>query len=487
LPPILANYYLTYKCNSRCTYCDIPIKPENIPIKETAPELIIENLAALKRLGVKVVDFTGGEPLMYRHLPKVLKAAKEMGFFVSIANTGTLYARWAKEIAGLVDDLKFSLSTVDPAAYKAERGIDGFSKVIDSIKLAKSLGEQPSIIATATPESIWGIEKVVKLAQELGVVVLLGPVFDYSSVENDLLHKRGIEELKRLATFDNVCVNWAFLQFYLDGGNQTASPRCRAISSVVVVSPDDHLLLPCYHMHDERLKIQHEGGRSNLDDIWRSMHVQKRRKEEGSWSFCQGCTIWCYFETSFLWPPDKYFLLNLKSKSRWAKEKIKQYAESKTGLNFTRKIAGTQDKVLTGISVNPLCESTQSNSSPELPELVTPVSVVTGPLSPSSSQGAPGSASPSSSQGASGSASPSSSQGASGSASPSGSQVVSGSPSPYISSDSSNALAASGLSTTSNCSSPCGSSDLVDPVDFAGSTSEDPAAAVAGNQPLDLC
>lgn len=174
MPPILANYYLTYKCNSRCTYCDIPIKPENIPIRETPPEAIIENLAALKRLGVKAIDFTGGEPLIYRHLPQVLRAAKEMGFFTSIANTGTLYPRIAKEIRGLVDDLKFSLSTTDPAAYKTERGIDGFQKVIESIKLAKSLGEHPSIISTATPESLWGIEKVISLAHELGVVVLLG-------------------------------------------------------------------------------------------------------------------------------------------------------------------------------------------------------------------------------------------------------------------------------------------------------------------------
>jgi MoaA/NifB/PqqE/SkfB family radical SAM enzyme len=359
VPPVLANYYLTYKCNSRCTYCDIPIKPENIRIKETDPEVIIENLAALKRLGVKVVDFTGGEPLIYKHLPKVLRAAKEMGFFTSIANTGTLYSRVAKEISGLVDDLKFSLSTVDPAAYKAERGIDGFHKVIESIKLAKSLGEQPSIIATATPESIWEMEKVIRLAQELGVVVLLGPVFDYSSVDNDLLHRKGIEELKRLATFDNVCVNWAFLQFYLDGGNQIKKPRCRAISSVVVVSPDDHLLLPCYHMHDERLKIQHENGKSNLDEIWHSMHVQNRRKEEGSWSFCQGCTIWCYFETSFLWPPDRYFFLNAKSKGRWAKEKVKQYIESKTGLKLTRVLPGSPEKELVAIGANPINQATE--------------------------------------------------------------------------------------------------------------------------------
>ncbi|HEY9772463.1 MAG TPA: radical SAM protein [Planktothrix sp.] len=354
MPPIMANYYLTYKCNSRCTYCDIPTKPENIPIRETAPELIIENLAALKRLGVKVVDFTGGEPFIYKHLPKVLRAAKEMGLFTSLANTGTLYPRIAKDIRGLVDDLKFSLSTTDAAEYKAERGIDGYTKVIDSIKLAKSLGEQPSIIATATPQSVFGMEKTIRLAQELGVVVLLGPVFDYSTVDNDLLHKKGIEEIRRLSKFDNVCVNWAFLEFYLDGGNQIKKPRCRAISSVVVVSPDDHLLLPCYHMHDERLKIGHENGRSNLDEMWHSMHVQERRKEEGAWSFCQGCTIWCYFETSFLWPPDKYFLLNLKSKGRWAKERVKQLVESKTGLCLTRKAPGGAEHQLVAISSNPL-------------------------------------------------------------------------------------------------------------------------------------
>jgi MoaA/NifB/PqqE/SkfB family radical SAM enzyme len=364
LPPLLANYYLTYKCNSRCVYCDIPVKPENIPIKESAPELIIENLAALKRLGVKVVDFTGGEPLIYRHLPKILRAAKEIGLYTSIANTGTLYPRIAHEIKGLVDDLKFSLSTTDPEEYRKERGIDGYQKVIDSIKLARSLGEQPSIIATATPDSIGHMERVIKLAQEMNTIVLLGPVFDFC--ENELLREEGIKEVKRLGQMDNVCVNWAFLEFYLDGGNQIKKPRCRAISSTIVVSPDDHLLLPCYHMHDERLKIKHENGRSNLDEMWHSMHVQEKRKMEGAWSFCQGCTIWCYFEASFLWPPDKYFFLNLKSKAEWGTEKLKQYLRSKTDGAVIRQLPGTPEKALVDLSANPL--SSIKNPKPSAPE-----------------------------------------------------------------------------------------------------------------------
>ena len=337
MPPLLANYYLTYKCNSRCTYCDIPIKPVNVPIKESAPELIIENLAALKRLGVKVVDFTGGEPLIYKHLPRILRAAKDMGFIVSLANTGTLYQRVAKDIAGLVDDLKFSLSTTDREAYAAERGIDGYAKVIESIKLAKSLGENPSIISTATPQSLPGMEKVVRLAQDMGIIMYLQPVFDYC--ENETLRADGIEQIKKLAKFDNVDVNWAFMQFYLDGGNQIAKPRCRAVSAVVVVSPDDHLLLPCYHMADERLKIKHENGRSNLDELWRSPPVQEKRKKEGAWDFCQGCTIWCYFEPSFYWPPDRYFFLHMKSKALWAQKVIQLNIENRTGMKLSRRLA----------------------------------------------------------------------------------------------------------------------------------------------------
>jgi MoaA/NifB/PqqE/SkfB family radical SAM enzyme len=262
----------------------------------------------------------------------------------------------AKDLCGLVDDLKFSLSTTDPEAYRAERGIDGYQKAIDSIILAKRLGEQPSIIATATPGSIGQMERVIRLAQDLGVIVLLGPVFDYC--DNEVLKEDGIKEIRRLAKMDNVCVNWAFLEFFLDGGNQIAKPRCRAISSTIVISPDDHLLLPCYHMHDERLKIKHENGRSNLDQIWYSVPVQEKRKKEGAWGFCQGCTIWCYFETSFLWPPDKYFFLNLKSKLRWGSEKAKQYLRTKTGLALLRKLPGAPVKAVTELSSNPLSKGT---------------------------------------------------------------------------------------------------------------------------------
>lgn len=229
------------------------------------------------------------------------------------------------------------------------------------------------------------MEKVVKLAQDMGIIMYLQPVFDYC--DNETLRAEGIEQIKRLAKYDNVDVNWAFMQFYLDGGNNISKPRCRAVSAVVVVSPDDHLLLPCYHMHDERLKIKHENGRSNLDELWHSPPVQEKKKKEGSWSFCQGCTIWCYFEPSFYWPPDRYFFLHMKSKALWASKVLKLQVEKSTGLRLGRRLTPiiSSDAVAAPgqISVTGPAPEQPPAALPQVPEAGIPVTISQEPATKS--------------------------------------------------------------------------------------------------------
>ena len=174
MPPVLANYYLTYKCNSRCSYCDIPNKPENVAVKASAPELIIENLVALMRLVSKLSISRAGSRLFTNICPSPACSKRAWASLLAL-QIRERFIQAAHEIRGLVDDLNFHLSTVDQAEYKKERGIDGWHAVIDSIKLARSLGEHPSIIATATPQSICRHGRVIRLARDLGVAwCLLG-------------------------------------------------------------------------------------------------------------------------------------------------------------------------------------------------------------------------------------------------------------------------------------------------------------------------
>ena len=84
--PVLCNYYLTYRCNAKCSFCDIWEKPSPYVTLEN----VEQNLKDLKRLGVKVIDFTGGEPLLHRQLPEILDLAKSLGFITTVTtNTST--------------------------------------------------------------------------------------------------------------------------------------------------------------------------------------------------------------------------------------------------------------------------------------------------------------------------------------------------------------------------------------------------------------
>ena len=92
--PVLCNYYVTYRCNAKCGFCDIWERPSPYVTIET----VRQNLADLRRLGVKVIDFTGGEPLLHRQIDKLLSLAKSLGFITTLTTNGLLYPKYAEKL-----------------------------------------------------------------------------------------------------------------------------------------------------------------------------------------------------------------------------------------------------------------------------------------------------------------------------------------------------------------------------------------------------
>src|SRR6478609_11779154 len=103
--PVLCNYYVTYRCNAKCSFCDIWEKPSPYITLENAAR----NLDDLRRLGVSVIDFTGGEPLLHRQLPELLQMARDRGFITTVTTNALLYPKFAEKLKGKIDMLHFSL------------------------------------------------------------------------------------------------------------------------------------------------------------------------------------------------------------------------------------------------------------------------------------------------------------------------------------------------------------------------------------------
>lgn len=307
MPPLVANYYLTYRCNARCHFCNIWALE---PPKEADEATIKQNLKDLRRLGVRYVDFTGGEPLLRADVGQIYAEAKQQGFMTSMTTNTILYPKKAKEIQGLVDFLNFSLDGPDAESHDQSRGVRIFDNLVESVAIAHSLGEQPVLNHTVTAQNYHRITEVGELGQRLGVRVWLNPAFTAHENYNSNKNPSGevVAAIESAAKqFKNVGYNKAALAFIEAGGNDTKNPRCKAVEAVIAISPDDKLLLPCYHFAQAGVSIN-----GKLYDLYRqSEEVEKYRQSQGKLSVCEGCTVWCYLIPSFSMGVDKYWWLNL--------------------------------------------------------------------------------------------------------------------------------------------------------------------------------
>lgn len=302
----MCNYYVTYRCNASCSFCDIWEKP--------SPYITLENFRAnlrdLRKLGVRVIDFTGGEPLLHRELDILLAEAKKAGFITTVTTNCLLYPKYAERLKGKIDILHFSLDSPEEEEHNLSRGVQCFDKVIESIALARKLGERPDILFTVFEQNVDKIEKVwEEITQPDNLVLILNPVFDYNGVETGgSLSELTLNKLMGWGKQKNVYLNEAFISLRQNGGNHVDNPVCRAASTTLVISPENKLILPCYHLGTKSFSID-----NNLYALYQSAEVQEIVALEGKLKECEGCVINCYMQPSFAVEINKYFWKALPS------------------------------------------------------------------------------------------------------------------------------------------------------------------------------
>lgn len=298
--PVLCNYYVTYRCNASCSFCDIWEKPSPYINLKNAEE----NFKALKRMGVKVIDFTGGEPLLHQQIDELLSLAKSNGFITTLTTNCLLYPKKAKSLQGLVDMLHFSLDSYDKDQHDQGRGVACYDFVMESIEMAKSLGERPDILFTAMNSNVDQLSSIYEnIIMPNGLVLIINPIFGYNDIYDEGgLTLENLDYISRFGKKKQVYLNEAFIKLRKDGGNKINDSVCKAASSTIVISPHNKLVLPCYHLGLKQFPIE-----NNLEQLYSSEEVQKLVALEGRLPACEGCTINCYMQPSFSVEVNKYF------------------------------------------------------------------------------------------------------------------------------------------------------------------------------------
>src|SRR6266446_4331606 len=137
---------VTDRCNLRCIYC----MPEEVVFMDRGELLTFEEIARFVRvaapLGIDKIRLTGGEPLMRRDLPRLVRMLVAIDGIrdVGMTTNGILLADQAQAFydAGL-RRINISLDTLDPERFRQLARRDGLDKVIDGIRAAKKAGLDP--------------------------------------------------------------------------------------------------------------------------------------------------------------------------------------------------------------------------------------------------------------------------------------------------------------------------------------------------------
>ncbi|MCW2759138.1 MAG: moaA [Nocardioidaceae bacterium] len=139
---------LTDRCNLRCSYCMPAEGLDWLPTPEVLTDDEVNRLVRIgvEHLGVTEVRFTGGEPLLRRSLPELVRAAAALAPRPEISITtnalGLRHTATALAAAGL-DRVNVSLDTVRPETFHTITRRDRLQDVVDGLAAAHDAGLRP--------------------------------------------------------------------------------------------------------------------------------------------------------------------------------------------------------------------------------------------------------------------------------------------------------------------------------------------------------
>jgi hypothetical protein len=282
-------YYVTLRCTARCAICDVRRGADAPGYREQTADELRANLHAVRRLGVRLIDFTGGEPLLFPHIVGALRCARQLGLRTALTSNGAYYPNYADQLRGLVHYLQFSLDAADAATHDAMRGAGSHARVLESIACARRLGQRFNLVATITDAGLSRLDALLAFAAAQRTVVALNPCFAGAGQLG--LSVAGARVLLRAATHPWAIVDRAALALIIHGGNQITHPVCRAGRATITVTPDNCIAAPCLHHEQQRVPIA-----GDLARAWRA--TLPAATQAGKYDCCQACTLYCYLRAS---------------------------------------------------------------------------------------------------------------------------------------------------------------------------------------------
>jgi len=167
--PFFISWAITERCNLRCRYCNA-WKSQSLELQTYQ---IIEIIKSLSKMGMKMIRFTGGEPLLREDIGTIINFCQTTGILTYLSTNGILLPKRIEEIRN-IDSINLSLDGPEDI-HDYIRGQGAHKKVIDAIELAKNNNVAISLSTTLSSANLSCIEYLLGIAKKYKIKIFFQP------------------------------------------------------------------------------------------------------------------------------------------------------------------------------------------------------------------------------------------------------------------------------------------------------------------------
>ena len=170
---VLAVWEVTRHCDLKCPHCCSQSGTDYNPTyRDLSEDEAMRVLDLIYREGYGLLYISGGEPLLWPHLVKIVRKALDYGIECHIATSGfSQPATVLEELFSLpVSSFHVSLDSCREEEHDAFRGVPGaFRKAVDFIKLCKVHGKEVVTSSIISDSLVQNIDDMLALLKNIGV------------------------------------------------------------------------------------------------------------------------------------------------------------------------------------------------------------------------------------------------------------------------------------------------------------------------------
>ncbi|MFH1652771.1 MAG: radical SAM protein [Pseudomonadota bacterium] len=245
--PHVVNLEFTKLCNARCGFCSCWQVPSKGELEDYSP--------IIKKFKPVVVSISGGEPLLRKNYPELIKGIRPYcHFLVIITNGALLNEKSAKALTNAgIDQICVSLDYLSEKHDKARKVEGLFDHISKTVPKLSAMGYRIILNSVIMNDNLDQVIPLVHKAKEWGVEISFS---SYCSLKrqkdehmiddpNIVKLKSVVEEIKRLKKeMGHIKSSYHYLNRVVEYFQKGNIGGCKAGVRWIQVTPDGHIQ-PC--------------------------------------------------------------------------------------------------------------------------------------------------------------------------------------------------------------------------------------------------